>query len=52
MTHKGLKEAMQYAGGFHPSQAVIQWFWEIVEEMTTDQQRKLLKFMTSCSRQP
>ena len=52
MNHKGLKEAMQYAGGFHPSQPIMQWFWEIVEEMTADQQRKLLKFMTSCSRQP
>ncbi len=43
---------MQYAGGYHPSQVVIQWFWEIIEEMTADQQGKFLKFMTSCSRQP
>jgi ubiquitin-protein ligase E3 C len=47
-----LKKVMQYAAGYHPSQSVIEWFWEIIEEMTADQQRKFLKFMTSCSRQP
>ena len=47
-----LKKVMQYAAGYHPSQLVIEWFWEIIEEMTVDQQRKFLKFMTSCSRQP
>lgn len=49
---QSLKRAMQYAAGYHPSQPVIQWFWEIIEDMTADQQRKFLKFMTSCSRQP
>jgi ubiquitin-protein ligase E3 C len=43
---------MQYAGGYHPSQPIMQWFWEIIEEMTVDQQQKFLRFMTSCSRQP
>jgi ubiquitin-protein ligase E3 C len=47
-----LKQVMQYAAGYHPSQPAIQWFWEIVEEMSSEQQHKLLKFMTSCSRQP
>jgi len=47
-----LKQSMQYAGGYHPDQPVMQWFWEIVEAMNNDQQRKFLKFMTSCSRQP
>jgi ubiquitin-protein ligase E3 C len=47
------KATMQYAAGYHPSQPIIQWFWEIVEkDLTPDQQCKLLKFMTSCSRQP
>lgn len=49
---QSLKDAMQYASGYHPSQEIVRWFWEIVEEMNADQQRKLLKFMTSCSRQP
>ena len=47
-----LKRAMQYAAGYHPTQPIIQAFWEIIEEFTPDQQRKFLKFMTSCSRQP
>lgn len=47
-----LKTSMQYAGGYHPSQPVMHWFWEIIDEMTADEQRKFLKFMTSCSRQP
>jgi ubiquitin-protein ligase E3 C len=47
-----LKDAMQYASGYHPSQEIVKWFWEIVCEMSAEQQQKLLKFMTSCSRQP
>lgn len=49
---KGLKSVMLYGGGYHPSQPIIHWFWQIVEEMTPTQKSKLLKFMTSCSRQP
>ena len=47
-----LKEAMQYAGGYHPSQPIIVWFWEVIEDLLPDQQRQFLRFMTSCSRQP
>ncbi|CAI5730593.1 unnamed protein product [Hyaloperonospora brassicae] len=43
----------QYGGGYHPSQQVIQWFWEIVkEDFTPEDRAALLKFITSCSRQP
>ena len=31
---------------------IAQWFWEIVEDLSPEQQHKFLKFMTSCSRQP
>jgi ubiquitin-protein ligase E3 C len=47
-----LKAAMQYAGGYHPSQPIMIWFWEVIDELTPDQQRQFLRFMTSCSRQP
>jgi len=47
-----LRSVMQYAGGYHPSQPIIRWLWEVVDEMTPGQQRMFLKFMTSCSRQP
>ena len=49
---KGMMAVMRYSGGFHPSQPIVHWLWEIVDEMTPEQQRKFLKFMTSCSRQP
>mmetsp|Transcript_2530 Transcript_2530/g.5561 ORF Transcript_2530/g.5561 Transcript_2530/m.5561 type:complete len:1509 (-) Transcript_2530:253-4779(-) len=48
----GMAAVMRYSGGFHPSQPIIQWFWEVIDEFTPQQQRKFLKFMTSCSRQP
>lgn len=47
-----LKRSMKYAAGYHPSQQIIQWFWEVLDEFSPEQQRKFLKFMTSCSRQP
>ena len=47
-----LKRAMKYAAGYHPSQPIMGWFWEVMEELSPEQQRKFLKFMTSCSRQP
>jgi ubiquitin-protein ligase E3 C len=47
-----LKRSMQYAAGYHPDQEIIQWFWEVLEELSTEQKHLFLKFMTSCSRQP
>ncbi|EED88087.1 hypothetical protein THAPSDRAFT_270030 [Thalassiosira pseudonana CCMP1335] len=49
---RGMMSVMRYSGGFHPSQPIIHWLWEVVDEMDPTQQRKFLKFMTSCSRQP
>lgn len=39
-------------GGYSASHPVIQIFWEVVESFTDDEKRKLLKFVTSCSRPP
>mmetsp|Transcript_19892 Transcript_19892/g.22768 ORF Transcript_19892/g.22768 Transcript_19892/m.22768 type:complete len:1149 (-) Transcript_19892:4-3450(-) len=48
-----LKRATQYLGGYHESQPYILDFWDILEnELSFEQQRKFLRFMTSCSRQP
>ena len=47
-----MMSVMRYSGGYHPSQPIIHWLWEVVDEMTPVQQRKFLRFMTSCSRQP
>lgn len=42
-----------YGGGYHSSQLVIQWFWDIVRfEFDMEDRAALLKFITSCSRQP
>lgn len=42
-----------YGGGYHPSQLAIQWFWDIVRfEFDMEDRAALLKFITSCSRQP
>lgn len=35
-----------YGGGYHPSQKMIIWFWEVVDEFTSEQQGQLLKFIT------
>jgi len=47
-----LKNTMVYSGGYHPSQPIIQWLWEVVFDMSGDEQRMFLKFITSCSRRP
>lgn len=40
------------AGGYTATHPVIQTFWEVVEGFSEEEKRKLLKFVTSCSRPP
>lgn len=48
-----LKEYCIYANGFNPESQLIKWFWEIVlEEWTDEQRRKLLSFSTGSDRAP
>ncbi|XP_063063156.1 ubiquitin-protein ligase E3C [Engraulis encrasicolus] len=47
-----LKKFTNYSGGYTPTHPVIKIFWEVVESFTDDEKRKLLKFVTSCSRPP
>jgi len=47
-----LKRHTLYGGGYHPSQPIIQWLWEVLEGFNVDEQAQFLKFVTSCSRQP
>jgi len=43
----------KYIGGFSASDSKIKMFWKLVEsDMSPDEQSKLLKFVTSCPRQP
>ncbi|XP_060052848.1 ubiquitin-protein ligase E3C isoform X2 [Erinaceus europaeus] len=47
-----LKSFTNYSGGYSADHPVIQAFWRVVEGFTDEEKRKLLKFVTSCSRPP
>ncbi|XP_026536714.1 ubiquitin-protein ligase E3C isoform X2 [Notechis scutatus] len=47
-----LKTFTNYSGGYTADHPVIKIFWRVVESFTDDEKRKLLKFVTSCSRPP
>lgn len=47
-----MKANVGYAGGFAESQPYIQEFWKIIGNMSSEQQQKFLKFVTSCPRSP
>ncbi|XP_074222743.1 ubiquitin-protein ligase E3C isoform X4 [Camelus bactrianus] len=47
-----LKSFTNYSGGYSADHPVIRVFWRVVEGFTDAEKRKLLKFVTSCSRPP
>ncbi|XP_064626388.1 ubiquitin-protein ligase E3C-like isoform X2 [Lineus longissimus] len=47
-----LKQHTNYSGGYNTDHPVIKTFWKIVGELTDQQKRHLLRFVTSCSRPP
>ncbi|XP_054847107.1 ubiquitin-protein ligase E3C [Eublepharis macularius] len=47
-----LKTFTNYSGGYSADHPVIKIFWRVVESFTDEEKRKLLKFVTSCSRPP
>jgi hypothetical protein len=47
-----MKNNVVYANGYHEKQPYIIAFWKIIEEMSYEDQCNLLKFVTSCPRQP
>jgi len=49
---ENLRAHTRYSGGYHPTQPIIQWFWEALRSYTPDEQSAFLMFVTSCSRQP
>lgn len=46
------KKHVHYGGGYWETDATIQNFWEVVEEMNAADQHALVKFVTSVSRAP
>jgi len=49
---RDLQMNIAYHSEYHANHVTIRWFWEVVEEMTAEERRELLKFATSCSRAP
>jgi len=47
-----LQAHTNYSGGYGIDHPTITAFWRVVVDMTEDQKRSLLKFVTSCSRPP
>ena len=47
-----MKSNVIYSGGYTEDHETIKCFWEVVEDMSPDDQRELLQFTTSCSRPP
>eukprot|EP00479_Gromia_sphaerica_P000238 TRINITY_DN10228_c0_g1_i1.p1 TRINITY_DN10228_c0_g1~~TRINITY_DN10228_c0_g1_i1.p1 ORF type:complete len:142 (+),score=17.86 TRINITY_DN10228_c0_g1_i1:150-575(+) len=53
MDFKELEESCHYDGGFHKDHKVIRWFWEIIHESFSEEQRKeFLVFCTGLGRVP
>lgn len=47
-----LKRNVVYGGDYHELHPTIRIFWEVVQEMTEEERRQLVKFVTSCARPP
>ena len=47
-----LRRFTSYGSGYDNDHPTVVAFWEVVEEMSETQKRRLLKFVTSCSRPP
>ncbi|GLC57434.1 hypothetical protein PLESTB_001224100 [Pleodorina starrii] len=47
-----MRQHVVYAGGYHEDHPVILVFWEVLSSFSPEEQAKLLKFVTSCSRAP
>mmetsp|Transcript_23003 Transcript_23003/g.22858 ORF Transcript_23003/g.22858 Transcript_23003/m.22858 type:complete len:156 (+) Transcript_23003:86-553(+) len=46
------KKYTKYVGGFKPSSKMIRMFWKVVENMPEKEKSLLMRFVTSCPRQP
>jgi len=47
-----LRSNTNYSAGYHPDHEVIEMFWEVLKSFSSDNQKKILKFVTGCSRGP
>ncbi|XP_061674924.1 E3 ubiquitin-protein ligase HACE1 isoform X7 [Syngnathoides biaculeatus] len=42
----------EYTSGYNPQEAVIQWFWKVVSQLTQEERVLMLQFVTGSSRVP
>lgn len=47
-----LQAHTHYTGGYHKDHYVIEVFWDVIKNLSLENQRKFLKFVTGCSRGP
>ncbi|KAL6897777.1 hypothetical protein ACP4OV_006736 [Aristida adscensionis] len=47
-----LRSNTNYSAGYHPDHEVVEMFWEVLKSLSSDNQKKFLKFVTGCSRGP
>ena len=47
-----VKAHTKYAGSYELTHPTIAAFWQVVEGLSEEQKRSLLKFVTSCSKPP
>jgi len=47
-----LKMNTEYSGVYDENHPTIKLFWQVVNDLTEEQKRKLIKFVTSCPRPP
>ena len=52
LTSETLQAHTNYSGGYELTHPTITAFWAVVEDLSEEQKRALLKFVTSCSRPP
>jgi len=49
---ENLRSSVVYSGGYTETDSVIVYLWEVLRELTIEQQGAFLKFVTGCSRGP
>lgn len=45
-------KSAEYDGGYSSETAIVQAFWELVHDMSTEDKKKLLQFTTGSARVP
>jgi len=46
------KKNVRYEGGYSMAHKVIRWLWEVVEDLSPNEKKAFLRYVTSCSKPP